>query len=300
MNGRYAVDELPRFMQTLQLSKHDQQIAERLLVEINNQVDFVWGVYLTLHSIGNRHCPAENPNESTWQPRLAVLFHVYPRRTESLAYIKKTPNADSHFRKTAWLGNTVIVVEHDEDIIRAADKSLTLAKLVFLRWNYCARNARGTFEIDGLTADYLNGKQSISTETKPIQSKKSIELIGARENNLNNIDVRFPLHCITAVTGVSGSGKSTLVKGILWPALLREKGVFTEKAGQHTAIAGDLDEISIVEYISQNPIGTSSRSNPVTYIRPTTTSKALLLTSIQTFGTQPNTFRLCTMDVVKL
>jgi excinuclease ABC subunit A len=185
---------------------------------------------------------------------------LHPKDTERLIRI---------LEKLRDLGNTVIVVEHDEDIIRAADEIIDLGPEAGVFGGEIV--AQGTLNTilksNGLTAAYLNGKQSIYTKIKSIQSTKSIELTGARENNLNNIDVRFPLHCITAVTGVSGSGKSTLVKGILWPALLREKGVFTEKAGQHTAIAGDLNEISLIEYISQNPIGTSSRSNPVTYIK---------------------------------
>jgi excinuclease ABC subunit A len=120
---------------------------------------------------------------------------------------------------------------------------------------------------EGLTAAYLNGKQKIADPHVAVKSSKSIQLIGARENNLKNIDVRFPLNCITAVTGVSGSGKSTLVKSIFWPALLRKKEIFGEKAGQHSEIKGDIASISVIEYISQNPIGTSSRSNPVTYIK---------------------------------
>ena len=268
------VDELLRFMQTLQLSKHDQQIAERLLVEINNRLDFLCEVglsYLTLNRKSNSLSGGESQRinlatslGSSLVGSMYILdepsIGLHPKDTERLIRI---------LEKLRDLGNTVIVVEHDEDIIRAADEIIDLGPEAGVFGGEII--AQGTLEAllksNGLTADYLNGKQSISTKTKPIQSKKSIELIGARENTLNNIDVRFPLHCITAVTGVSGSGKSTLVKGILWPALLREKGVFTEKAGQHTSITGDLNEISVVEYISQNPIGTSSRSNPVTYIK---------------------------------
>ena len=268
------VDELLQFMQTLQLSTHEQQIAERLLIEINNRLDFLCEVglsYLTLNRKSNSLSGGESQRinlatslGSSLVGSIYILdepsIGLHPKDTERLIRI---------LEKLRDLGNTVIVVEHDEDIIRAADEIIDLGPEAGVFGGEII--AQGTLEAllksNGLTADYLNGKQSISTKTKPIQSKKSIELIGARENNLNNIDVRFPLHCITAVTGVSGSGKSTLVKGILWPALLREKGVFTEKAGQHTAIAGDLNEISVVEYISQNPIGTSSRSNPVTYIK---------------------------------
>ena len=268
------VDELLQFMQTLQLSTHEQQIAERLLVEINNRLDFLCEVGLSYLTI-NRKSNSLSGGESQ---RINLATSLGSSLVGSM-YILDEPSIGLHpkdtkrliriLEKLRDLGNTVIVVEHDEDIIRAADEIIDLGPEAGVFGGEIV--AQGTLEAllksNGLTADYLNGKKSISTKTKPIQSKKSIELIGARENNLNNIDVHFPLHCITAVTGVSGSGKSTLVKGILWPALLREKGVFTEKAGQHSAIAGDLNEISVVEYISQNPIGTSSRSNPVTYIK---------------------------------
>ena len=268
------VDELLHFIRTLQLSTHELQIAERLLIEINNRLDFLCEVglsYLTLNRKSNSLSGGESQRinlatslGSSLVGSMYILdepsIGLHPKDTERLIRI---------LEKLRDLGNTVIVVEHDEDIIRAADEIIDLGPEAGVFGGEVI--AQGTLDTilksNGLTADYLNGKQNISTITKPIQSTKSIELIGARENNLNNIDVRFPLHCITAVTGVSGSGKSTLVKGILWPALLREKGVFTEKAGKHTGIAGDLDEISIVEYISQNPIGTSSRSNPVTYIK---------------------------------
>ena len=268
------VDELLKFMQTLQLSKHEHQIAERLLIEINNRLDFLCEVglsYLTLNRKSNSLSGGESQRinlatslGSSLVGSMYILdepsIGLHPKDTERLIRI---------LEKLRDLGNTLIVVEHDEDIIRAADEIIDLGPEAGVFGGEVI--AQGTLDTilksNGLTADYLNGKQNIFTKTKPIQPTKSIKLIGARENNLNNIDVRFPLHCITAVTGVSGSGKSTLVKGILWPALLREKGVFTEKAGQHTAISGDLNEISVVEYISQNPIGTSSRSNPVTYIK---------------------------------
>jgi excinuclease ABC subunit A len=268
------VNKLLQFMETLQLSTYDNQIAERLLVEIKNRLDFLCEVglsYLTLNRKSNSLSGGESQRinlatslGSSLVGSMYILdepsIGLHPKDTERLIHI---------LEKLRDLGNTVIVVEHDEDIIRAADEIIDLGPEAGVLGGEIV--AQGTLneilKSNGLTADYLNGKQSIYTKTKPIQSKKSIELIGARENNLNNIDVSFPLHCITAVTGVSGSGKSTLVKGILWPALLREKDIFTEKAGQHTAIAGDLDEISAVEYISQNPIGTSSRSNPVTYIK---------------------------------
>jgi excinuclease ABC subunit A len=268
------VDDLLQFMLTLQLTTHELQIAERLLIEINNRLDFLCEVglsYLTLNRKSNSLSGGESQRinlATSLGSSLVGSMYILDEPSIGL-HPKDTKRLIRILEKLRDLGNTVIVVEHDEDIIRAADEIIDLGPEAGVFGGEIV--AQGTLDAilksNGLTANYLNGKQSISTKTKPIQSKKSIELIGARENNLNNVDVRFPLHCITAVTGVSGSGKSTLVKGILWPALLREKGVFTEKAGEHTAIAGDLNEISVVEYISQNPIGTSSRSNPVTYIK---------------------------------
>ena len=269
-----SVDELLKFMQTLQLSTHEQQIAERLLIEINNRLDFLCKVGLSYLSL-NRKSNSLSGGESQ---RINLATSLGSSLVGSM-YILDEPSIGLHpkdterliriLQKLRDLGNTVMVVEHDEDIIRAADEIIDLGPEAGVFGGKIV--AQGTLDeilkSNSLTANYLNGEQNISTKITPIQSEKSIKLIGARENNLKNIDLSFPLQCITAVTGVSGSGKSTLVKGILWPALLREKGVFTEKAGQHTSIAGDLDEISIVEYISQNPIGTSSRSNPVTYIK---------------------------------
>ncbi|MDG1824314.1 MAG: excinuclease ABC subunit UvrA [Flavobacteriaceae bacterium] len=268
------VDELLQFMQTLQLSAHDHQVAERLLIEINNRLEFLCEVglpYLSLNRKSNSLSGGESQRinlatslGSSLVGSMYILdepsIGLHPKDTERLICI---------LEKLRDLGNTVIVVEHDEDIICAADEIIDLGpEAGAFGGEIVAQGTLNTIlKSNGLTAAYLNGTQRISTKIKPIQSTKSIVLSGARENNLKNIDVRFPLHCITAVTGVSGSGKSTLVKGILWPALLREKGVFTEKAGQHSDISGDLDEISVVEYISQNPIGTSTRSNPVTYIK---------------------------------
>ena len=269
-----TVDDLLQFMRKLKLSKYENKIAERLLIEIKNRLDFLCEVglsYLTLNRKSNTLSGGESQRinlatslGSSLVGSMYILdepsIGLHPKDSECLIRILK---------KLRDLGNTVIVVEHDEDIIRAADEIIDLGPEAGVFGGEIV--AQGTLDdllkSNGLTADYLNGKQSIFKKTKPIQPKKSIEIIGARENNLKNIDVCFPLHCITAVTGVSGSGKSTLVKGILWPALLREKDVFTEKAGQHTGLRGDLDEISVIEYISQNPIGTSSRSNPVTYIK---------------------------------
>ncbi|MDD2987160.1 MAG: ATP-binding cassette domain-containing protein, partial [Flavobacterium sp.] len=167
------------------------------------------------------------------------------------------------------LGNTVIVVEHDEDIMKAADRIIDIGPEAGTLGGYLV--AEGNFaeilKADSLTAKYLNGELEIEVPKKRRIYKNHIEVIGARENNLKNIDVIFPLDCLTVITGVSGSGKSTLVKKILFPALQKKLQGMGEKAGQFTELRGTFDHLKHIEYIDQNPIGRSSRSNPVTYIK---------------------------------
>jgi excinuclease ABC subunit A len=167
------------------------------------------------------------------------------------------------------LGNTVIVVEHDEDIMKNADMIIDIGPEAGTFGGELV--AQGTFEeilqSDSLTAKYLNGQMEISVPKKRRKSNNAIEIKGAREHNLQNIDVNFPLESLTVITGVSGSGKSTLVKKILLPALQKKLENITDKAGQFTSISGSYSHIRYVEYVDQNPIGRSSRSNPVTYIK---------------------------------
>lgn len=266
--------ELLGFMQQLKLNKQEQQIAERLLTEIISRLDFLCEVglsYLTLNRKSNSLSGGESQRinlATSLGSSLVGSMYILDEPSIGL-HPKDTKRLIRILEKLRDLGNTVIVVEHDEDIIRAADEIVDLGPEAGLFGGEIV--VQGTLkdilQSNGLTASYLNGKEMIAQKTKPIKPSKYIELMGARENNLKNIDVRFPLHCITAVTGVSGSGKSTLIKGILWPALLREKKIFTEKPGQHSGVGGDINDITTIEYISQNPIGTSSRSNPITYIK---------------------------------
>src|SRR5699024_5793917 len=167
------------------------------------------------------------------------------------------------------LGNTVIVVEHDEDIMKASDEIIdigpeagTYGGEIVAQGNY-----NDILLSNSLTAQYLNGKMTINIPETRRKSNKVISVAGARENNLKNINADFPLNTFIAVTGVSGSGKTTLVKRILYPALMRTIGTFSEKPGQFTELKGDINAIQNVEFIDQNPIGRSSRSNPVTYIK---------------------------------
>ena len=185
---------------------------------------------------------------------------LHPKDTERLIVV---------LQSLRDLGNTVIVVEHDEDIMKAADEIIDIGPEAGTFGGEVV--AQGTYteilQSDSLTAKYLNGEMEIEVPKKRRTSKNKITISGARQNNLKNIDVTFPLNVFTAVTGVSGSGKSTLVKKILYPALMREIGGYVEKPGQFSEIKGDFGTIKSIEFIDQNPIGRSSRSNPVTYIK---------------------------------
>jgi excinuclease ABC subunit A len=185
---------------------------------------------------------------------------LHPKDTEKLVSVLE------NLKK---LGNTVIVVEHDEDIMKASDMIIDIGPEAGTHGGQLV--AQGTFnEIltsDSLTADYLSGRKSIEVPKRRRSYKNYIEIKGARENNLKNIDVIFPLDCLTVITGVSGSGKSTLVKKILFPALQKKLTGIGEKAGQFSTLEGSFSHIKNIEYVDQNPIGRSSRSNPVTYIK---------------------------------
>jgi excinuclease ABC subunit A len=185
---------------------------------------------------------------------------LHPKDTERLIGVLKNLRD---------LGNTVIVVEHDEDIMKAANRIIDIGPEAGTHGGNLV--AEGDFSTllksDSLTAKYLNGELEISIPKQRRKFKNHIEIRGARENNLKNIDVIFPLDCLTVVTGVSGSGKSTLVKKILYPALQKKLEGVSDKAGQFTDLKGSFSHIKNIEYIDQNPIGRSSRSNPVTYIK---------------------------------
>ncbi len=268
------LEKVAVFFKNLTLNKYDQKIAKRLLIEINNRLSFLIDVglsYLTLNRKSNTLSGGESQ-------RINLVTSLGSSLVGSM-YILDEPSIGLHPKDTQRLikvlkslrdlGNTVIVVEHDEDIMKAADEIIDIGPEAGTFGGKVV--AKGTYDdilkSDSLTAHYLNGKLSIQVPKTRRTSKKNIQLIGARHNNLKNIDVRFPLGCFTAITGVSGSGKSTLVKKILYPALLKKIGGYGEKPGQFSKLEGDFSSIKSVEYINQNPIGRSSRSNPVTYIK---------------------------------
>jgi excinuclease ABC subunit A len=280
------VDKLAGFMDNLALSRYEQQIAGRALVEIKNRLQFLQNVglsYLTLNRLSNTLSGGESQ-------RINLATSLGSNLVGSL-YILDEPSIGLHPRDTQMLvgvlkqlrdlGNTVVVVEHEEEIIRAADWIIDIGpmagrqggEIVFQGAPPARRipaqqgaTPKATTE-NSLTLKYLNGTEKIDTPERYRKMSSYIEVHGARENNLKNISVKFPLGGIVAVTGVSGSGKSTLVKTILYPALNKLINTYGEKGGQHDRISGDVKRIKNVEMVDQNPIGRSSRSNPVTYIK---------------------------------
>lgn len=262
------------FFETLELSEHDNTIANRLLKEITTRLDFLNKVglgYLTLNRKSNTLSGGESQRinlATSLGSSLVGSMYILDEPSIGL-HPKDTENLIEVLQSLRNLGNTVIVVEHDEDIMKAADEIIdigpeagTLGGEVVATGNW-----ETILKADSLTAKYLNGTMEIAVPRERRNSKHYIQIKGARENNLKNIDVTFPLNVLTVVTGVSGSGKSTLVKKILYPAILKEIGGYGEKAGQYTSIEGKYSHIKHVEFVDQNPIGRSSRSNPVTYIK---------------------------------
>ena len=268
------IKKLIPFFENLELSQHDSQIAQRLLKEINTRLDFLRKVglsYLTLNRKSNSLSGGESQRinlATSLGSSLVGSMYILDEPSIGL-HPKDTENLIEVLKSLRDLGNTVIVVEHDEDIMKAADKIIDIGPEAGTLGGQLA--AEGSFEeillAKTLTANYLNGTYEIEVPNERRTSKSHIQIIGARENNLKNINVTFPLNMLTVVTGVSGSGKSTLVKRILYPSILKEVGGYGEKAGQFTKIEGKYAHIKHVEFVDQNPIGRSSRSNPVTYIK---------------------------------
>ena len=269
------LDELEHFFKNIQLTDFEQQVAKRLLLEINNRLQFLTDVglsYLTL----NRQSATLSGGESQ---RINLATSLGSSLVGSM-YILDEPSIGLHpkdseklidvLKSLRDLGNTVIVVEHDEDVMKAADEIIDIGpEAGYLGGELVAQgNYQQILKSDSLTAKYLNGEMKIEVPKNRRKSKHKITIKGARENNLKNVNVDFPLECLTVITGVSGSGKSTLVKKLLYPALQKHfTGISQEKIGQMTSLEGNLEAIQNVEYVDQNPIGKSSRSNPITYIK---------------------------------
>ena len=276
------ISDLAVFFKNLELPDYQKAISKRILIEINSRLEFMERVglgYLTLNRL------ASSLSGGEFQ-RIKLATSLGSSLVGSM-YILDEPSIGLHPRDTQRLvsvleslrdmGNTVVVVEHEEEVMRAADQIIDIGpnagrlggELIFQgSWesiiNYQLSVINSTVSH---TINFLTGIDQIPV---PIQRRKPsdfIELKGARENNLKEVDVKFPLGVLTVVTGVSGSGKSTLVRKILFPAIARLKGEYSEEAGKYAGLVGSLDRITQVEMIDQNPIGKSSRSNPVTYIK---------------------------------
>lgn len=272
---RMPVKDLCEWFKNLELSEYDKQVAKRILIEINNRIKTLLDVglgYLTLNRLANSLSGGESQ-------RIQLTRSLGSNLTNSL-YILDEPSIGLHSRDTERLilvlkelrnlGNTVVVVEHDEMMMREADHIIDMGPFASHLGGEVV--AEGDYDVivannESLTGKYLKGELRIEPPAVVRRWNRSITVEGARHNNLQNITVQFPLDVFCVITGVSGSGKTTLIKQILSPAIKKLKGEFAEKVGYHKALTGDVDYISQVEMIDQNPIGKSSRSNPVTYIK---------------------------------
>jgi excinuclease ABC subunit A len=269
------VKDLQKWFSEIELSEFDQTVAKRILTEINTRLRILMDVglgYLTLNRLANSLSGGESQ-------RIQLTRNLGSNLTDSL-YILDEPSIGLHSRDTEKLvqvlknlqalGNTVVVVEHDEMMMRKADHIIDMGPLASHLGGEVI--AEGDYDSiiknpESLTGKYLKGELIIEPPKNVRKWNRSIKVEGARQNNLKNIDVVFPLNVLCVVSGVSGSGKTTLVKQILYPALKKMKGEFAEKVGLSKGISGDVDLMSELEMIDQNPIGKSSRSNPVTYIK---------------------------------
>lgn len=269
------IHELQAFFRTLELDEHDAAIAKRILTEINSRIQFLIDVglsYLTLNRLSNSLSGGESQ-------RINLATSLGSSLVGSL-YILDEPSIGLHSRDTdrlikvlrqlQQLGNTVVVVEHDEEIIRAADYIIDIGP------NAGRLGGEIVYQGDmndlkpgsqSHTVRYLLGEETIDTPVAYRPWNNYIEVKGAREHNLKGIDVRFPLNVMTVVTGVSGSGKSTLVRDIFFKALKREYSESNDRPGEHLGIEGDIRMVKDIEFVDQNPIGKSTRSNPVTYVK---------------------------------
>ena len=288
IDGRSITDlvEMPvirlrEWFDQLQLSEHDAEVAKRLLVEINSRLQFLLDVglgYLTLNRLSNTLSGGESQ-------RINLCTSLGSNLVGSL-YILDEPSIGLHSRDTdrlihvlkelQALGNTVVVVEHDEEIIRAADYIIDIGpdagrlggEVVFAGEPSNTSDTSSTSKTSkSYTLQYLSGEETIPIPKSRRPWNRHIDIRGARMNNLRGINVEIPLNVLTVVTGVSGSGKSSLIKGILYPALKRHLGDVCDAPGEYSGLGGDIDAIRRVEFVDQNPIGKSSRSNPATYVK---------------------------------
>jgi excinuclease ABC subunit A len=271
-----SVDKAWDYFKNIKLNETETKIASRILIEITNRLGFMHDVglgYLNLNRLSNSLSGGESQ-------RINLATSLGSSLVGSL-YILDEPSIGLHPRDTQRLlsvlvklrdlGNTVIVVEHEEDIMRAADQLIDIGPLAGVGGGHLVAQGTPKELIKNnisLTAKYLNGSEKIPVPKVRRKWNNFIEVVGAKENNLKNINVKFPLHTLTVVTGVSGSGKTSLVKAILYPALKKEmEGMAPDTVGRYSELRGDMKTVTQIEMVDQNPIGKSSRSNPVTYVK---------------------------------
>jgi len=269
------VDKLLQLFKGLQLDEIESKIAKRLLTEISNRLGFLSDVglgYLSLNRLSNSLSGGESQ-------RIKLATSLGSNLVGSM-YILDEPSIGLHPRDSERLikvlerlrdnGNTVIVVEHEEAVMKAADQLVDIGPMAGAHGGeliYQGDYAGLLASAESITGGYLSGREQIETPARRRQWRKSITIKGARENNLKNINVELPLGCFTAITGVSGSGKTSLIKKILYPALKKQTSGFSEKSGNFDRLEGDFTSLKNIELVDQNPIGKSSRSNPVTYTK---------------------------------
>jgi excinuclease ABC subunit A len=295
------IDQVLDFFRTIELDDRDSAIAKRLLAEITNRIQFLCDVglsYLTLNRLSNTLSGGESQ-------RINLATSLGSSLVGSI-YVLDEPSIGLHPRDTQRLigvlkslrdvGNTVIVVEHEQEMMEAADYILDIGPAAGIHGGELV--FAGSYEQilkdkNSLTGQYLSGTKEIAVPTKRRKWSDSIRVLGARENNLKGIDVAFPLNVFTVVTGVSGSGKTSLVKRILYPALQKALGNYSgEQTGKFDQLDGDITRIEQVEMVDQNPIGRSSRSNPVTYVKAWDEVRALYasLPAAKANGLKPAAF----------
>lgn len=275
---RMPISELRQFFSALEISPEDRAIAGRLITEIDNRLEFLDEVglgYLTLDRLSSTLSGGESQRinlATSLGSSLVGSMYILDEPSIGL-HSRDTQRLISVLRKLQQIGNTVIVVEHDEEIMLASDYIVDIGKDAgrlggsIVYQGDLKKALKSKAEENSYTIDYLRGTRTIDYSPLRRPWKRFIEIVGAQENNLKNIDVKFPLGIMTVVTGVSGSGKSTLVREILYKAVARQLGESTDAPGAHRRLSGDLSGVKAVEFVDQNPIGTSSRSNPATYLK---------------------------------
>ncbi len=270
-----SAEKLKKLFSTIKLTKYEKDVAGRLLIEIQNRLSYLCDVglgYLTLNRLSATLSGGESQRIN--------LATILGSCLVGSIYILDEPSIGLHPRDTHRLihvlnglrsiGNTILLVEHEEEIIRACDEVIDIGPRAGrlggeLIYSGSYENLLKTS--DGLTARYLTHKETIEIPAKRRPWKNSITVVGAKENNLKNIDVKVPLNILTVITGVSGSGKSSLIRNILYPEISRVIQGYGEKGGKFSHLEGDIKTISSIEFVDQNPIGKTSRSNPVTYMK---------------------------------